>query len=785
MDLVYMEITKLGVRHQLTTSAYLIVLLGFLVSCGGGSSDNTDVPVISPVPPVQSIAKITDANTGDLGTIILLLGEGVIETSELIESEVLWFYHAPPDIVVRDCPNGGKVSWELPSKSKLSNSGTFIYDDCLRIINSSPAIFTGAVNVSFNISPYPESLDLSQQKIINTLTILMETDELQVAEPNSSDFVPITFDMTSLIEQQFEDNTSEFPVSFLKTKDLQIEDFSFSFGDQRERVYQGVGSQYESLNANTNGFHYEYNLTAKYQSSVYDIVADLTGKVTSPDIPENSNYSQRDINGTFAIDVDSESLQTSFNNEFIDVSSSSGYAGQALTYQILEDTTFRLKNNYIMYSEIQIETPMKLVDFTPNNILKDSDQQIIFKFNKLLSQETRAYLRYPINWTLDTEFTTLNSNQLSVDIVAVRKLQNTFNLYNIDLIDIKFIAQAYKVQPTQNVTAGIGFIREGKGSLIALEEPVDYIDMSANGELIGVDRSSAENTLLYRFNAEGNILSQGASDIRLNNLCVDGANDNLFFTTSVTGATGGEYQRDILQFDSSFTLLQSWYLDDKTNFRVQCQNDFIFYYDIGPRAGALDSGYYGQHIFTFADNSLYDLGFDDSESGIYKAVNKITRNQTYSLFQSLYFKGDGRYQNAFEIIENDFNTLPAEKTVLPISQSVLDIDDFGYTDFPLRISDDNQLLFDNNVIDLNTLNVLHEFTQQDDDGTFEYIRYQNDIHNLIVTSRSVYDSQTYQKLFDLPYIDRTQTEENWFVDKESRLNILINGSWLYQSPSLR
>ena len=122
---------------------------------------------------------------------------------------------------------------------------------------------------------------------------------------------------------------------------------------------------------------------------------------------------------------------------------------------------------------------------------------------------------------------------------------------------------------------------------------------------------------------------------------------------------------------------------------------------------------------------------------------------------------------------------------MPISQSVLDIDDFGYIDFPLRISDDNQLLFDNNVIDLNTLNVLHEFTQQDDDGTFEYIRYQNDIHNLIVTSRSVYDSQTYQKLFDLPYIDRTQTEENWFVDKESRLNILINGSWLYQSPSLR
>jgi len=764
----------------------LLVLL--LPSCGGGGDSSTSNPPPTTTNPPPAPTVFTETNTPEIGTLMILLTEGVVEVSELIESEFIWFYHAPDGITVRNCPEGGTVSWNLQTSSKLANSGTVIFNDCL-LTPPSPSgaettVINAAVSISFDLTQYDQVLVNSNQKLIQQFTITMASNEFFVGAHNQSGVAQIRFNMSSSSEQSWQDTSVEYPISALKSKEVTIDDFSLMVADnQYESITQGTLTQYESPTPNSNGYMYELNIDGRYTSDPYAVNADLEGIVFLTDLPITTNYSNRNITGNFFVTQGNENIAASFNNEWITLSSSSGFSGSALTYEVVEDLLFRLINNRLIFEEIQKVTPLVLVDISPSTQqLETTEQNITLTFNKDVTS-TAVRVFEPINFSIAPEFVTLNEHQLTIEAAGINQIKTMFELDNLDLFVILYTATASYVQPGQELELQLGFTLEDKGKIITLDTPITEIGMLSNGDMVGY-KASHDTDELVRFDPMGNKLYSQPLATRHSNLCIDKNTDELYFTKTRVET---HYERLIVQLDDSFAFQQEWFLDAKNIFGVDCYDDLILYYDISPNLTSSLTNF-AVNLFNFSDKSIKDLGLSDYGQVNSKAINRNTQNQTYTLITGSYIDVIGDYQEAFAIIESDFSQSPIIEQRIQIEQGLLDYnrDEYAFftnRDFPIRASLDNRLFVFNKVFDLTNNQLLFEFSNTAPAHN-EYFRMLL-ANDLLVTSKAVYDSNTYQKLFTLPFIANDLTEEKWFLDNQNRLNVLIGPTIIYQTSVLR
>ena len=780
-----------------------------LAACGGGgdSSENTSTPVDNGTTPAP-ILKFTSENSGDIATAMMLMSEGVIDVSELIESEFLWFYHAPNGIYTRNCLKEGKVFWELNSESKTSNTGKLTFINCLIdephsfSVGSQPSVFNGEVEVKFEVVQYLDKLEYTSQNLIKNLEISMVSSELMITEYEESIGIPINFNLTSKIEQDWEDSSATNLQSSRKTKDVDVDSFSAPlFGSQSEQLKQGKLIQYESYTPNEHGFQYHSTITTQYKSEKYDYEGDLTAEIKGDELGQNNNYSQRGISGEFIIIVGEEQISSSFDNETITVNSTSGFVGQALTYQILEDINFRLLDNNIMYLDLQKRTPFIFLGAERNTKSDfDADEYISFIFNKHLSNDrgaTRSYI-LPLNWPIDNG--EIEGNKLTISMKYIESIMATYNIDDIDLLTLSYSAKAKRIQPWQNTEGVTAFVADNKGSILELDDAVYNISsLTDSNELLGI-KTYRDTSTFMRFDELGNKIEEKLLEPRLTDICVDQSAGKVY-ATQYDADISGKLQLSI--FDDNFNIESKLDLNLGHDGNMVCNRTSLFFHDKSND----DSGV---SYFKFDNQKLVEtLSYDFNHNYISNdlTLNPMNENQVFSLLRSSYEVSpgtyDGDYQRGLKVEVLDFEFSPVNVTILDIDESQMYFYDEGSEhynfEFPMFTDEvNNTLSFYNLVVDLENDNqVLHQFTQTGVFDKIEYVRYINSENRLIVTTYSVYDADDYTKLFDLPYIDRSITADQWFVDSQGRLNILLlnyrdigNGidkgqSIIYRTPVLR
>lgn len=769
-----------------------ILVLLTLASCGGGSVESNGVSspvVVNPIPAETSI--FTQENTPDIAVVMLLMGEGVIDVSELIESEFLWFYHAPQEITTRDCLEGGKVIWELASEDKTRNSGKLTFLNCLNekpypdYSEFQPSIFNGEVDITFTVDQFSEKLEYTGQNIIKSFDLEMSTSELLITQFGDDVGIPISFSLTSKVEQEWEDNSTSYLQSAKKVKTVEIVNFNVPFFEnQSEQLNQGSMNQYESYTPNSDGFQYHYTLSAGYKSEKYAYDGSLVGEITVDELIQNQDYSQRAVSGRYELKAGAESITSSFRNDFLRVSSTSGYIGDASTYQILEDINFRLVDNNAMYLEIQKRTPFVSVDFEQN---LQTDDYATLVFNKHLEfDRISTGLAHPFGFTLSAE---LAENKLLVPISSIRALMETFDVSDIDLLLLRYSVTARFFQPTQTAEGVSSSVSVSKGTILQLSDTVNNIfSLPSKNEFISSKISSNTSTTL-RFNELGNKIEEKLFQPLLTSICVDQATEQVF-ATRVT--LDNRFQ--LLKLDNDLNIESETDLNLQTmnNVKVICNSDSITFLDTDFR----------QSFFKYSNQELIELDPYSSFTlfGQHSFVlNPVNDKQVFVLHDWGYTTNSGDFQPGLRIGVIDYESSPVTTKILDIDESQLQYPGAepqggvsGYHVFTDEVT--STLLFYNLVIDLENGNqVLHKFRQVSDKGEVEYVRYINSTSRIIVTSHAIYDADDFSELFVLPYIARRFTAERWFVDGSGRLNLSLGNfgsatrdkTIIYQTPVFR
>jgi hypothetical protein len=777
----------------MNSAKYFIVIFISLAitACGGGSENSTDVPppASESTPPVE-MSIFTLGNSPDIAIVMMLMGEGVIDVTELIEAEFLWFYHAPQGIYTRDCLEGGKVVWDLASENKIFNSGKLTFINCLNEAPHSgndepqPSVFNGEVNIRFDVTQHAARLEYTNQNTIMTVALSMSSSELLISEYGDNAGIPISFSLTSRIEQDWEDGSATNLQSAKKIKTVDISKFAVPFYDnQSEQLNQGSMTQYESYTPNEDGFQYHYTLSAAYKSEKYAFEGSLSGEISLDELVQNQDYSSRNISGTYVLTTGTENITTVLNNESLTIHSTSGYSGGASTYQILDEINFRLIDNNGMYINLQKRTPFVFVDFEQSI---QTDGYVAVIFNKNLELNSVSYIQHPFAWRFDDD--SVDGNRLLIPALAIETMMEVFNIHDIDLMVLGYSASARFFQPTQRAEGVFASVKEAKGTILDLDDTGNYISsLPSRNELIR-SQIFLDYSILTKFNEFGDKIAEKRFEHQLRNICVDPSADKLF---AIRTAPDTPFQ--LLGLDSNFNIESETDLSVEpiNPIQVTCNNSSITILDVE----------FSQSFFKFSSQELIEfepysyLSLFGNQSFV---LNPTNDNQVFVLHEYGYPINSEEFQPGFRIGVVDYENSPATATSLDIEESQMYylgpnpsfINNFQVFADELR----NTLSFSNIVIDLENENqVLHRFTEVSDNGEVEYVRYLNSASGIIVTSHAIYDADDFAKLFDLPYIARSFTAERWFVDGKGRLNLFLdkfgstirNKNIIYQTPVLR
>lgn len=758
---------------QVLMKILVLFLLFTFYGCGGTSDvDETN-------PSVTTNNKFTITNTPDIATAIVVLAEGIIETSELIESEVYWLYHSPNNIFIRHCRSGGTVTWQLDSNSKLNNVGRMIYDNCIieDPRHSSEFIlvpvYNGFVDVSYVIMPSDIINSESKKHYIDTVEISMMTDALIVSEFNNIDNVrSISFDLSTNIQQRWLDTNSDILTKESTSKSIDIRNFSASlFSGKNETITNGVANQYEGIEKNIANHFYQYTLNAKYTSEEFNFTADYEIDLfNNLENPYELNLIEQ-IDGYIRATLDEENVSVVFDFANLRVSSSSGFSGEALANELVDDFIFRLPDPSSLYSQIELNTPFALVRTSPENQqITEALEELVFIFNKDISDDSTTEYSVLVNDIVVNErfIAQKTSNHITIDLNDLLSYE-TMQYPGADkLLDINLSIAEFIHKVGEPVQGNVVFIREGYGDLLKLDEPIYNADFLPISKEIIATHVSGEDSKLLAFNSSGISVEKEFIDFFAEYLCVNSVENNIYVSKD------DEEGVSLIRLDEDF-LLES-VVDDisyYSNFNnsstrgVNCRNDHMFFYT--------------HERVSYYDFEARDwIEIDRIAHNMYPILNPNNKNIIYSLNDTF----------GWEIITSNYSEIPFTQS--SVALDFLPIPDNNENSYGLgrqRLfidSERNQLYFYNWVLDINDgFNLLYEFENINVLNGLEFVRYINEEKQLIVTSNAVYRMGSFEKLVDLPYLNLQKNDPSWFVDDEDRVNFLFTDRTLYRTKSLK
>jgi hypothetical protein len=757
---------------KFTFILYSLISLSFLTACGGGSGSSSEkITTAQPTVPTTPIvdAIFTEDNAGDIAIWSTVLTETSIDAADLIEKEMIWFHHAPEQILTRKCNNSGSVEKVI---DEAQNNYRLIFTNCsyqtdiiegensTTIVNGTVDITQKNIKLNENRSPYSDSfliLDFSAD--IFSESFIISTIE----EPST--VIELKFELSLTSNQVWdvngEDLNGDTVLNYLsKDREVDIKRIDFNIKIDDFAVVKDTMSQVnisQHINSpNSNKFpHYQIDITSKITSQLFEFKTDLTSSVTGKYSRKGSAPQSPSGTFTFTNDQDEEISLTLITNEYMQLHFNKAPLGEAETIEWQTSALFNLHDNSEALALTQELTPFEVISITKETAEDDPIEKVIIKFNKHVSRANSGS-------GIDIQISSgLASNPFYQPTVLVT--DNSF-IINFDTNEsdgffeiyydgaYKLITSEKSVEQRSGATRGMQIIG-GIGEVIPFDHPVIKA------------RYSSIFDHIITFNEEGDIKtidietgqfikSSGDTNIRFESICLSSDQESIFLTGY--NYTNEKYQ--LVEYKhAELSFINSYAHEISSQSVKKCTDEQLIFVD----DDSIEQFNFSTLDFTYTETNL---------SSILNIVPYPSIDNQFLYVLNSNHSGYGLFILTLEPFE-------IKQVSTPLVDSWYTYNYSGDDEHSIFIDALNEtILARNKVINMNdTSEVLHTFTDGErswpEDN--EYIQYHNEKHNIIVTNYAVYDATTFEELIDLPVIPAAS---NWFVDNNNRLSIILDSS---------
>jgi len=760
---------------------FLAILL--LTACGGGSSEpKKEVTPTTPATPTKITTPIfTEDNAGNVGTISLVTSESAMDLIDEVESEILWFHHAPTGVLKRTCNTQGYVEKKLITDK---NNYTLQFHNCdlateygIKIANKplesgeSTPVFNGDITISqSNIQLNDQILPQTNNFNITEMTIHANSSNFKVSERETEeDHFTLSFSLDFTTKQQWKSISEVQPFETSKNYYLNKEKISnietfllkINYDDvisERELLSNSKIIQILDNNSSNNIPYYKIDLVGDIESSL----ANFSGSISASLIDENISGDIRHSKGRFTISniQDETVVLDHISSHEINIYLGDKKLGYFEGNDWYDSALFNMYDNLEMLVNLHLLTPLELISITQTKIANSNKELITATYNKHLdTTHSQIYLdSILIN---DDEFQ-ITHNQLSTEIDSSIK----FGLFHILLSGSSGIDEQQLLSPYNAVIGGIG-------EIVNLDKNYNQlIYLKSKNIFISYAQGSDYNQQLFMLNANDGSIANTSNIPHdyISDLCLS-QDESYVYHYIKTSIHDYEKLAQVSTEDFLETTQHDIASTSFTSGKITCLDNG--YNEYGPIVDSNGKGWIRDKYFNFDSNTYEYLALGEHTlSGMrenYKWIPKNIKSKSYIIADK------ARLNNEIKIYLAELGELPTSKVHLATftpdySQGFLEADIF-YN------KNNNQVLMYNKVISAITPSIIvHEFVNTD-----EIILYFNEKNNIIVTNYAVYDATTFTVKINLPKLkvningglSVSTLLNTWYIDNNNRLGVLL------------
>jgi hypothetical protein len=733
--------------------ASVIPFLFILFSCGGGGSSNSSDDNGSSSPNNENNNfEFTKERVVDVVSISTFLAEGPIATIDLLEAEVLWFYHSPQGVNRRDCRGGGQVVFNNLIVNESSLTGTLDFQNCIKNYND-PLILSGTVSVDFSINSKDDfipreylvnnALSSFQYSIIaSNFFVGVKHDEMEKLNFNISSSV------TSNWQSSSNYGTSKFVEE--KTRDINVISFSVEVYDEvagklkKESIINAAYFQQQEVVDEEET--YSLTMSGTYNSQLVNSTWSVKGTLNRSGESYDYDYDKskahnKIVDGNFELTLNDQSIvakinkdsHTEFylNNELVAQDNSLGYEGDILF----------IGWDQQMLNTLHNDTPLKLISASPNSQIDSLEQknEVTLVFNKVLQNGSLSIFDSPINRRLNY---TVHNNLISAEFSA--------DEIEGDLIALSYDASSFGTSYVHKIYSEYHYISVGDKHIYKLPQKTHGLFQDENSkEIFG-------------------FASTNKSVFKINNTITDITYLELNQHANVYDYCSIGSKLFILNRESNYNLLE---FDIVNGFSLVKKNVLPFLgYSPGELACSDDSIVFhgGSTAIKFNIINAATVLFADKEHG--EAIG-FKRGLVSTIHSDRVYYVQNRGDIGYYDLDKNPNLaitefLPSEKTQVFYNRPTLQTS--FIENIQLNILATFHLILDANSPQV----ILHEFDNIEELGENEEVKLVDSIRNVIVTTKGIYRATDYQLIKKLP---KLKYPNSFLIDLNNELHILMYG----------
>ncbi|WNC68380.1 hypothetical protein RI845_17905 [Thalassotalea nanhaiensis] len=736
-------------------SKIIILFISLMLGgCGGGGSDKGTK--LNDQNEIENF-KFSEELSVDIVNISTTLVEGPVAMVDLLEAELLWFFHSPDNVNTRHCKEGGVVNFTDKVTSNGVTTGILDFQNCFRNIGNDELILSGLINLEFEVhsresfiyQKYHEKNALSSYSyklLSNNFSVGTSLDEL-----NKFGFeLSIS---TNTVWQESE-NTYHLAIVQEKGRDIKVSNFNLEVYDElANKLKQESVSNLDLAQVQTylgeEREEYSISFQGTYISQLLNEQWGVIGQFSRQGRTYDYDYDKsiahdKTVDGYIELTLNKDVIKAEeqssgskfyFNQSQVEQNYTLGYEGDLLYIGF----------DHLMLAHMHDKTPLMAIDITPANQLDSLEKvtDVTVVFNKILKRGNIGLLDNASGVNLD-------------DTVTSNIIHTSFNKddVNQDVVGLRYTAETFGTAYWQR-TSGNHYIGIGDNVIYELPERANKLFYTQSTNTIwGYGNKNV-------FNLDGSVSKNLniESYVWVEDLCF--INEKLFILTS--GSNSGLHEFNA-QNSFSLTNKHSYYSIFKplTNAEIGCNNNAIVI------PGSDKSAIFNlnnSEFSTFADKDLGDVAYFTKGIVSSSDINKI------------FFVNSGLSLGYYDLINSPNAAtnilLPEEKTEIFYNRPIL----------PIGLEDDSQLSLIGTfhlVMDReNPEIILHEFDNGKDSDVNEEIKIIDGDKNVIVTTLGIYRASDFKLLKQFP---KFKYSKSFIIDNDNTLHILLaGGEFVYKT----
>ena len=724
-----------------TLTLFLLPIL--LFSCGGGG-DVTNSTIEAPpetAAPETVLPKYNDEEVILLFANAFTLAEGVIEVSQLIESEFIYFAYEKTKTSFRPCSNGGKVHRSFSDVFTDSGQITFVFENCLitpyhyDFGTPDSFLYDGEVTVNYEILERTEAL-ISEYELAGIVNYTLNIVSNGLLTNTEEGVVTISFDFKTSINQTWNFDLYSNVLPGEIDKKIEVTNFFAPlFSDTFDQIKNTVISHTQKPDENvTEGETFTGSINGDFVSSLDSSIWTMNSTLRV-DGASDTVGGFLNLNGqsdTIGSTVDFGNIQLRYNGEIF---------GGALYNDLFEKHLIATPTTWALMTYLREQVPIVVVsDNITADIINNDLAEISLEFSVELASSYVSVSNFRSSSYLDIEHD-VAGNLISFPSSSLP----TSDLFSIDVsVSSKHAGSALYQR--------YGIDRLNRGDFVSLPNIRAYIP-SANVFF------GAVNFVMYTYSVDGTKNYSRSITTIINGTCTSRDTGNLFVNDDATDALLEINPQNLSIIASHaqiriFNVNNSHYCEEK-------------YYIANGAAG--ENGIFE---YDFTNKTSKELSISTQHSNLLIIAHPTLDNAiiTANTFGS---------RNVLEVeiisnLDSDIST----KTYAFEDLSTCGYIDDGNGTFLYAETESMRLYACNYVLSLDDPSqVIHKFG--DDSNTENILLVDYDL-NLILTTQGIYDATNFDLLMDISYLslqvfDRVmKTNESLFFEVDSSMYFVLD-----------